>query len=694
MGLVARLRAFRWRIFGLWMAGIAVASLLGLWGAVAYTSRPSFCSECHLMEPYFASWQAGAHKDVGCLACHAEPGIAGTIEAKVGGLKQLLSYSIGSYRGKLPQGYVSDANCTHCHPEARLREKPVLYGEIEFSHAKHLDPMASGLDLKCTACHTMVDETEHIGVPRETCLVCHLREGGTPFPGTAVAAGAAGGADGMRAGDCLTCHDRALRQDPGAAATHSVVRERGIDCRRCHGTMGARPAGDGDVTADRCRRCHFERKTVEDRDDVPRLHGLHTADAKVECTDCHAAPPHESDRGHASRPLDCAACHEGLHAAQRRVFLGAAEENPAEGALPPFHRGLQCQSCHLDPAPVGGDPLHGFARVTTPDSCRTCHRGAAQGDFGALVGKWKEGGRAALAAATAHLEQAKQVLAWAPRDATLERAERDLREAQDRLTLLGSASPVHNIHLARRAVQASGRAARAAVEGLGLGDRLPPLVDPTAGVPAECARCHLAVGEGLPVGDRGRRFSHQRHLGLEGVTCRSCHADDPDHGTLWASATDCSECHHRPEYRDRCARCHPLQSDLYDGRWGDVAGERKNLMATEVHCVECHFPDDARRDLVRPRRDDCMKCHGQDVGVLLEDWKATVGRAADRLAAALRAVEAREADLSVDQRTAVRDARAVLEDVRRDGSGGIHNPWAVERALSLRAEAMDRILGR
>ena len=39
-------------------------SLVLVAGAGWYTSRPQFCNSCHIMEPYYKSWQESSHKDV------------------------------------------------------------------------------------------------------------------------------------------------------------------------------------------------------------------------------------------------------------------------------------------------------------------------------------------------------------------------------------------------------------------------------------------------------------------------------------------------------------------------------------------------------------------------------------------------------------------------------------------------------
>ena len=66
------------------------AALTGLAGW--YTSRSEFCRSCHIMEPYYVSWQESSHHDVSCIKCHFPPGAGEKIRGKMLGLVQLVKY--------------------------------------------------------------------------------------------------------------------------------------------------------------------------------------------------------------------------------------------------------------------------------------------------------------------------------------------------------------------------------------------------------------------------------------------------------------------------------------------------------------------------------------------------------------------------------------------------------------------------
>ena len=93
-----------------------------------YTSRSQFCNvSCHIMEPYYTSWQESSHKDVACTKCHFPPGVAEKARGKVLGLLQLAKY-VTQTQGPRPVAEIPDASCLRsgCH-ETRL-----LSGRVDF----------------------------------------------------------------------------------------------------------------------------------------------------------------------------------------------------------------------------------------------------------------------------------------------------------------------------------------------------------------------------------------------------------------------------------------------------------------------------------------------------------------------------------------------------------------------------------
>jgi hypothetical protein len=170
-----------------------VAVPLG-WGFLEWTTRPEFCSSCHIMEPYVKSWAESGHKNVGCVQCHYEPGILETAEGKFKAINQVVKY-VTSTEGTKPWAEVSDNSCMRsgCH-STRLLEGMVEYKlgrtSIAFDHAPHLLEMRRSKKLRCTSCHSQIVQGEHLTVTTTTCLLCHFK----------------GAEEDPKLSDCRTCH--------------------------------------------------------------------------------------------------------------------------------------------------------------------------------------------------------------------------------------------------------------------------------------------------------------------------------------------------------------------------------------------------------------------------------------------------------------------------------------------------------
>jgi nitrate/TMAO reductase-like tetraheme cytochrome c subunit len=139
-------RRFAWR----WLKrlGIGLVILVALSGTIVgvaehKTSSPTFCGSCHIMEPYYASWQADLHGrklDVACVECHYAPGERNTIKSQLRGLSQVASYVSGRYGTTRLRAHVDNHSCltSKCHGDARFMDKEINLGTVKFVHANHL----------------------------------------------------------------------------------------------------------------------------------------------------------------------------------------------------------------------------------------------------------------------------------------------------------------------------------------------------------------------------------------------------------------------------------------------------------------------------------------------------------------------------------------------------------------------------
>ena len=134
-----RLTALLAHLFVLGLLGLSAASV-ATYGAVHYTAQSEFCSSCHIMDPYYASWENSSHSNVACIECHYEPGAVETLEGKFQALSQVAKY-VTRTQGTKPWAEVSDQSCMRsgCH-SVRMLEGEVQFGRVKFDHRQHLLP--------------------------------------------------------------------------------------------------------------------------------------------------------------------------------------------------------------------------------------------------------------------------------------------------------------------------------------------------------------------------------------------------------------------------------------------------------------------------------------------------------------------------------------------------------------------------
>ncbi len=233
--------------------------------AIVYTERPEFCTTCHIMDPYYESWQASTHAEVNCIECHYDPGLKAHIKGKIVGLVQVAQYLTGRYSEK-PKAEVSDAACLRegCHKKEELVNRTVEFGNtIEFAHAVHLESPGKDMRLRCTNCHSQSTYEEHIKVDTNTCFLCHFKNVG----------------EDELSKQCLNCHKKIK-----AVGSHKEYIEEGMSCSQCHEEV---KSGNAEVRRQVCYFCHEDRGTIDKIGDRALLHKAHIYENKVDCISCH-----------------------------------------------------------------------------------------------------------------------------------------------------------------------------------------------------------------------------------------------------------------------------------------------------------------------------------------------------------------------------------------------------------------------
>ncbi|MGE3108990.1 MAG: cytochrome c3 family protein [Phycisphaerales bacterium] len=393
-----------------WTITLLVLFALTSVGSVELTSQSFFCNSCHIMEPYYASWKHGAHKNVECVKCHINPGVDNFIAAKLNGLGQVVDDVLHRTSMK-PSASVSALSCTRsgCHDLQRVRDVKKDSGDYLFRHDKHLDLEFAGIKVSCTTCHSHIKGDEHFEINTNVCINCHLIESSHDNAPAAAGAGVLPSllrmnvredralavatstspppaappppppehAGKLAPASCTTCHTPppGTIERNGLKVTHAEYLSYGAKCESCHrgNTTAPVPIENG-----HCLQCHtFGLEKVLPTPEMHRVHneGRH----KIECSSCHGTMHHGpiAQTGTLEQ-FDCRKCHIDQHAVQRNTYLH--DESPrADGRLPAvspmFLAHIDCTGCHIKPRPVSVKPTSGamvFAAVA--EACDRCHR--------------------------------------------------------------------------------------------------------------------------------------------------------------------------------------------------------------------------------------------------------------------------------------------------------------------------------
>lgn len=137
----------RWKVIVALLTTFIV--LLGiLYGAISYTSTPSFCATCHEMAAEHVTFQASAHNQIKCTECHIEPGAANLVIHKVESLKEVYYHIVGPPDPIIQTVAVTDENCKQCHSKNRLIS---ANGDLIVNHEGHIEE-----GIPCITCHSGV----------------------------------------------------------------------------------------------------------------------------------------------------------------------------------------------------------------------------------------------------------------------------------------------------------------------------------------------------------------------------------------------------------------------------------------------------------------------------------------------------------------------------------------------------------
>lgn len=138
---------------------LVVLGVGGTAGILKASDNPAFCTLCHNMQPYYASWQnsnllANKHADAGvnCHACHET-----SISAKA---EEGVKYITGDFKTPMDKREFPNEFCLKCHTDFES-----IKAKTNFEEGNPHDSHNGQLD--CSKCHSMHQQSTLL------CTQCH-----------------------------------------------------------------------------------------------------------------------------------------------------------------------------------------------------------------------------------------------------------------------------------------------------------------------------------------------------------------------------------------------------------------------------------------------------------------------------------------------------------------------------------------
>jgi hypothetical protein len=314
--------------------------------------RSARCTDCHTDKH---SGQFARRADLGdCGSCHT-----------LDGFKKSTFGLTAHASARYPlTGKHSQAACAACHlPQG---EKTDYYPQSKSCTNCHRDAHASQFNDKyadqCETCHRVE------GFKPSTYTLARHRQSRFDLAGAHVAVA------------CIACHSTSAKPDPGHYRFPDTA------CAACH--KDPHDSAPGQAV---CQTCHTERSWSPARpfNHKTTRYPLLGAHQRAACTACHK--PDQAAAGQSIRfrgaPVQCAQCHEDIHASQFVTRTGgndctschsplrwkpsgfdhARSDFPLDGA----HRDVPCAACHNKPSVVNGKQALVYSAA--PKECVSCH---------------------------------------------------------------------------------------------------------------------------------------------------------------------------------------------------------------------------------------------------------------------------------------------------------------------------------
>lgn len=514
-------------LFG--MLGLFIVAMGGL---SYYSTTPSFCNSCHIMEPYYKAWKTSSHNFVSCVECHYPPSQPSELLwHKFQALSQVAKYLTRTYSSR-PYAEIEDTSCLRsgCHSTRLLQGRAVSDKGIIFDHQPHLEDVRYGQQLRCVSCHSQIVVGRHMEVTWDTCYLCHLK-----------------GHKGERGlepmGGCQGCHflpDKEIKIDNITFVHKDMISTGMIECQACHRDAAR---GEGEVFKDRCFICHNQPEKLERFGETDFLHFNHVTRHQTACFHCHQEIKHGMTIRKQAKMLisECSKCHSNTHDLEGEFYSGQGAVGVPEIPSPMFTVRVDCVGCHLVKKQTGNSISHATTFTGSEIGCANCH-GIEFLDMVLDGQKMVDGATNLL---QSNMDKVGNAMASTALDQGLaDKINQKLGEAAHNLDFVKSIHSAHNIYYAAAALRYSDLIINAAAKKTNVeiadSGNLPIISG------AFCTTlCHNKLGvdalpDAIKVGDK--ELKHQLHI-KEGLACVVCHDLGPHKQAAFKGEKTCRRCH-------------------------------------------------------------------------------------------------------------------------------------------------------
>ncbi|MBF0501302.1 MAG: NapC/NirT family cytochrome c [Candidatus Riflebacteria bacterium] len=519
------------------IVGLILLGVSSFGGLVVYSTSPSFCRSCHIMEPYYKAWAGSKHKDIACVECHYPPGSPQTILwKKFQALSQVVKYVTRTYSSK-PFAEVEDSSCLRegCHATRLLQGKVVTKSGVKFDHKPHLEGVRKGRKLRCVSCHSQLVVGKHIEVTYDTCFLCHLKN-------------QKDGRNLNPLGGCLGCHNLPDKEFKVGNITYNhktFLGSHQVECQSCHQDV---IQGNGDVSQDKCLTCHNQPEKLARYGDDQFIHENHVTKHNTACFHCHDLIKHAVvPAGQKKLNYDCNICHVDMHDLQKSIYMGLGAKGINPMPSPMYLANVDCVACHLSPKELDKGVSKAKTYDGTETGCLKCHGEQYKGvlsEVQSLVQETISKMENKVATVTAALKSTS-----ASQTTELASQTTELADISYNMNFIKNAKPVHNIYYVSQILRKTDER----LSSIAKANKL--TVEDTSSLPiisgGFCATlCHAKVGVKVPaetVEYKGKSMPHKQHSEQVGLACTYCHDFGAHKDVKLKQPTVCKECHEGKE---------------------------------------------------------------------------------------------------------------------------------------------------